>query len=91
MLSLTLHSVIAITGLDGHAYGSWRGKGELSRMWLRDFLSGDLPQCRVMTYGYNSKLTGKSRGIERILDYGRSFLEEIKQVRSADEVSHHPI
>ncbi|KAL1637636.1 hypothetical protein SLS58_009239 [Diplodia intermedia] len=80
-----LADVIAITGLDGHAYGSWRGKGELSRMWLRDFLSKDLPQCRVLTYGYNSKLTGKSRGLERILDYGRSFLEEIKQVRSTEE------
>ncbi|OJD33149.1 inversin o89019 [Diplodia corticola] len=86
-----LADVIAITGLDGHAYGSWRGKGDLSRMWLRDFLSQDLPQCRVLTYGYNSKLTGKSRGLERILDYGRGFLEEIKQVRTTDEEMRRPL
>ncbi|KAJ5893420.1 hypothetical protein N7495_005111 [Penicillium taxi] len=35
--------IIAIAGLDGHAYGSWQGRGNLARMWLRDFLSKDLP------------------------------------------------
>jgi hypothetical protein len=29
--------VVAITGLDGHAYGSWSG-GNPTRMWLRDLL-----------------------------------------------------
>lgn len=61
-------SIIAITGLDGHAYGSWRGKGNLGRMWLRDFLSKDLPYCRTMVYGYNSKLS--THGIDTIMDYG---------------------
>jgi hypothetical protein len=79
-------SIVAITGLDGHAYGSWRGKGNLGRMWLRDFLSKDLPQCRTMIYGYNSKLL--SRGVHTIMDYGREFLERIKRVRYTKEVTH---
>jgi hypothetical protein len=37
-----------------------------------------------MTYGYNSKLS--SHGIDTIMDYGREFLEEIKQVRNTTEV-----
>lgn len=78
------NSIIAITGLDGHAYGSWRGKRNLCRMWLRDFLSKDLRHCRTMVYGYNSKLS--SHGIDTILDYGREFLEEIKKVRYTQEV-----
>lgn len=78
------NSIIAITGLDGHAYGSWRGKGNLGRMWLRDFLSKDLPRCRTMLYGYNSKLS--SHGIDTILDYGREFLGEIQRVRYTQEV-----
>jgi hypothetical protein len=78
-------SIIAITGLDGHAYGSWRGKGNLGRMWLRDFLSKDLPRCRTMIYGYNSKLT--SHGVDTIMDYGRGLMEELKKVRKTDEVS----
>lgn len=78
-------SVIAITGLDGHAYGSWRGKGNLGQMWLRDFLSKDLPYCRTMIYGYNSKLS--MYGIDTIMDYGRGLMEELKKVRNTEEVS----
>ena len=54
-------------------------------MWLRDFLSKDLPQCRTMIYGYNSKLL--SRGVDTIMDYGREFLEGIKRVRYTKEVA----
>ncbi|KAL5043005.1 hypothetical protein BDW71DRAFT_210605 [Aspergillus fruticulosus] len=81
--------IIAIAGLDGHAYGSWQGRGNLGRMWLRDFLSKDLPQCRTMIYGYNSKLS--SHGIDTILDYGRELMEEIKQVRNTKELQQRPL
>ncbi|KAL4744587.1 hypothetical protein BDW72DRAFT_81032 [Aspergillus terricola var. indicus] len=81
--------IIAIAGLDGHAYGSWQGRRNLGRMWLRDFLSKDLPHCRTMIYGYNSKLS--SHGIDTILDYGRELMEEIKQVRNTRELQQRPI
>ncbi|KAF1354563.1 TPR-like protein [Lizonia empirigonia] len=81
--------VIAITGLDGHAYGSWRGKGSLGRMWLRDFLCKDLPCCRTMIYGYNSKLS--SHGVDTIMDYGRGLLEELKKVRGTEELRRRPL
>jgi protein SERAC1 len=87
LLANTHYSIIAITGLDGHAYGSWRGKGNLGRMWLRDFFSKDLPNCRTMIYGYNSKLL--SHGIDTIMDYGREFLEGIKRIRYTQEVGHN--
>jgi len=53
-------------------------------MWLRDFLSKDLPCCRTMIYGYNSKLA--SHGVDTIMDYGRGLIEEIKKIRNTDEV-----
>lgn len=53
-------------------------------MWLRDFLSKDLPQCRTMIYGYDSKLS--SHGVDTILDYGRELMEEIKKIRNTKEV-----
>ncbi|KAL5360970.1 hypothetical protein BJX96DRAFT_175795 [Aspergillus floccosus] len=81
--------IIAITGLDGHAYGSWQGRGNLGRMWLRDFLSEDLPQCRTMIYGYNSKLS--IRGVDTILDYGRGLMEEIKKIRHTKELQQRPL
>ncbi|KAH9869852.1 hypothetical protein J1614_006772 [Plenodomus biglobosus] len=81
--------IIAITGLDGHAYGSWRSKGASRRMWLREFLRTDLPCCRTMIYGYNSKLS--SDGIDTIMDYGRGLLEELKKVRNTKELRQRPL
>ncbi|KAL7796270.1 hypothetical protein V8C43DRAFT_304161 [Trichoderma afarasin] len=81
--------IIAITGLDGHAYGSWRGKGNLGRMWLRHFLSEDLPYCRTMTYGYNSKLS--ARGIDTIMDYSRGLMEALKKIRNTEELRQRPL
>jgi hypothetical protein len=77
-------SIIAITGLDGHAYGSWSGKGNLGRMWLCDFLSKDLPCCRTMIYGYSSKLS--THGVDTIIYYGRGLIDELKKIRNTEEV-----
>ena len=76
--------IVAITGLDGHAYGSWSG-GYPKRMWLRDFLSKDLPKCRVMTYGYNSKLSNP--GLHTIADFGKGLREELLKARRSDQVA----
>ncbi|KAL5353528.1 hypothetical protein ACLOAV_001565 [Pseudogymnoascus australis] len=80
--------IIAITGLDGHAYGSWRGKNR-GRMWLRDFLSKDLPCCRTMIYGYNSKLS--THGVDTIMDYSRGLIEELKKVRNTEKLRKRPL
>ncbi|KAJ5366060.1 hypothetical protein N7541_000001 [Penicillium brevicompactum] len=66
-----------------------KGRGNLGRMWLRDFLSKDLPQCRTMIYGYNSKLS--SHGVDTILDYGRELMEEIKKIRNTKELQQRPL
>lgn len=55
MLLLMCNSVVAVTGLAGHAFGSW--SIDHQQMWIRDFLPRDIPNIRVMTYGYNSQLT----------------------------------
>jgi len=75
--------IIAIPGLDGHAYGSWKGRGNLSRMWLRHFLSKDLPHCRTMIYGYDSKIS--LHAFNTTMDYARGLIEEIKKVRNSSE------
>jgi hypothetical protein len=54
-------------------------------MWLRDFLSKDLPCCRTMIYGYNSKLS--IHGVDTIMSYGQGLMEELKKLRNTEEVS----
>ena len=53
-------------------------------MWLRDFLRKDMPCCRTMIYGYNSRLS--THGVDTIMDYGRGLMEELQKVRNTDEV-----
>lgn len=44
--------IVAIHGLDGHREETWMtGDGTL---WLRNFLSTDLPNARVLSYGYDA-------------------------------------
>ena len=84
------HSVIAITGLGGHAFGSWRSRIStecpLDRpMWLRDFLPQIFPNARVMTYGYDSSLR-ESDGAN-ITDYRRGFIQCLLNSRRQCPVS----
>ncbi len=79
-----MYSIVAITGLDGHPYGSWRKKDPPRRMWLQSYLSQDLPTCRTMTYGYNSKISAYK--VDTVMDFGRALMEELKLVRKSTEV-----
>ncbi|KAF8542620.1 hypothetical protein BDD12DRAFT_802693 [Trichophaea hybrida] len=54
-------NIVAVTGLAGHAYGSWRNR-KTHQMWLKDFLPHDIKNVRIMSYGYNSNLVGDTVG-----------------------------
>ena len=49
----TSNSIVALHGLNGNPYKTWTD-GE--RFWLQDFLPASIPEARIFTYGYNSKL-----------------------------------
>ena len=73
---MRIHSVIAITGLGGHAFGSWQSNISTERsidrpMWLRDFLPREFPNARIMTYGYDSNLKESDANIT---DYRRGLI-----------------
>jgi hypothetical protein len=76
--------IIVVTGLGGHAFGSWVGR-TTGKMWLRDFLKEDLPNCRVLLYGYDSKLGNRST--DSILSFGDTFLANLDGVRRDHVVS----
>jgi hypothetical protein len=76
-------SIIAVTGLSGHAYGSWSHSDE--RMWLRDYLPKDAPNARILTYGYQSSL--QSDSISILEDHTNKFVHKLVDMRDASEVS----
>lgn len=74
--------MIAVTGLAGHAFGSWRSR-ETGQMWLNDWLPHDVKNIRVMSYGYDSRLVAEEGGENRLLDYQRLFIQDIENSRSS--------
>ena len=82
--------MIAITGLGGHAFGSWRSRIAVGRppdrlMWLRDFLPQKFPKARIMTYGYNS--SPKEPNNANLTDYRRGFIQCLENSRRQCPVS----
>ena len=70
--------IIALAGLVGHAYGSWALSTE--RMWLRDFLPVELPRCRVLTYGYDSRHEVNG-SIDILFHYSNNFNVKLHNMR----------
>jgi hypothetical protein len=73
-----------VTGLAGHAFGSWRNR-KSHRMWLQEFLPQDVKNIRIMSYGYNTNLIGDTAD-DRILDYRRELIQQLENARSSAEV-----
>jgi tartrate dehydratase beta subunit/fumarate hydratase class I family protein len=76
---------VAVTGLAGHAFGSWRNR-ETRLMWLKDFLPQDIKNTRIMTYGYDSRLLGPETTSMRMSDYRGNFIEQLQNSRRSAKV-----
>ena len=77
-------SIVAITGLAGHAYGSWKARNG-NYMWLQHSLPRDLAKLgsvRIMTYGYNTTLTEVTRRVDSLDDLADEFLDYLLNARS---------
>ncbi|KAJ5887721.1 hypothetical protein N7495_007762 [Penicillium taxi] len=81
--------IIAIPGLGSHALGSWKST-DSDEVWLRDFLPNDLPNIRVLLYGYDTTLPG-SLSKQSIEDLGGTLLVHITAFRANDGTSKRPI
>jgi hypothetical protein len=76
--------IVAITGLGGHAYGSFKERGG-HYMWLADELPSQLPTARVLTYGYESALRD-SHNFQSLDDLGMSFSRAVCRLSGSDSV-----
>lgn len=82
-------SIIAIPGLGGHAFGSFKQRGS-DHMWLRDSLPNDLveegddeldpPIARIMIYGYASELDNRT-SFQSMEDIASSFRQAVEDCR----------
>ncbi|GFF32144.1 isoform Er14 of ankyrin-1 [Aspergillus udagawae] len=75
--------VIAISGLGGHAFGSFKERGG-SFMWLRDALPLDFPNARILIYGYDTRLI-RSSSFQNLTDLGRALQIDMKGIRECSQ------
>ena len=73
------NSVIAVTGLGGNAYGSFKERGG-SFMWLQDSLPFEARHARFLIYGYNTNITG-SQSFQTITDLSGQFQDSLSAIR----------
>ena len=74
---------VAVTGLGGHAFGSFKERGG-PHMWLCDALPHDLPGARIVLWGYDSR-TSRSTSFQDFEALGtrlRSALKMLNQKQS---------
>ncbi|KAF2121628.1 hypothetical protein BDV96DRAFT_641014 [Lophiotrema nucula] len=81
--------LIAIHGLSGHPLGSWTHK-QTGVMWLKDLLPDDLPNTRIMTFGYEAKFRNFT-GHQDLMNIATEFLCALEKLRGSREESDRPI
>ena len=73
-------SIIAIHGLDGHREETWTTDEEV--LWLRDLLPSDLPNARVLTYGYDADTrSGECVSTQTIGRHADGFAKALSRIR----------
>lgn len=77
-------SIIAVHGLGSHAIGGFKSKGT-SHVWLRDSLPHDIPNSRILLYGYDSSIMNKDHKIS-ISGLGKTSLNAYKTFRKDTKV-----
>ena len=69
-----ISSIVAVHGLGGDWERTWTDDN--GKLWLRDFLPSQLPNARVMSYGYNSEAVF-SKGVIDIDDEAAMLLDRL--------------
>ncbi|TGJ83363.1 hypothetical protein E0Z10_g5380 [Xylaria hypoxylon] len=72
--------LVFVTGLDGNAFGSWASRAT-GLMWPREFFRDDLPNARVLTFGYGVRVIIKSIVKCKVLDrneFNKAILDSLK-------------
>ena len=88
MLSHILFSIVAVHGLGGDWEHTWTDTN--GKLWLRGFVPIEIPNIRVISYGYNSK-TAFSKGVNDIDDEAAGLLDRLNMERVQDMEKSRPI
>lgn len=81
--------LVAIHGLGGHYEEAWTDKNT-NQNWLRDFLPDQVPQLRIMSWGYNSEVLG-STSVGNVTTFAQGLLVDLKACRVTKALEKRPL
>ncbi|KAK1613488.1 hypothetical protein BDP81DRAFT_513692 [Colletotrichum phormii] len=80
--------IVAVHGLNGHREHTWTASG--GKHWLRDFLPTDLPNARVLCWGYDANThSSSSVSIQYLYDHARELVADLTRKRGLTNVCNH--
>ncbi|KDN71371.1 putative phosphorylase superfamily protein [Colletotrichum sublineola] len=82
--------IVAIHGLNGHREHTWTATGD--KHWLRDFLPTDLPNARILCWGYDAN-THSTSGVscQYLYDHARELVADLSRKRELTKSRERPI
>jgi hypothetical protein len=81
--------IIAVTGLGGHALGSFRS-ADGTTVWLRDFAPQDIPRARVITYGYDTSVADSDSN-QGVRELAHTLLNGLVDFRQRTQTKQRPL
>jgi hypothetical protein len=81
--------IVAVTGLGGHALGSFRSADGMS-VWLRDFAPQDIPRARFITYGYDTAVVASDSN-QGIRELAHTLLDELTEYRRSTQTQQRSL
>lgn len=94
-VSLTTRSIVFVHGLTGDRERTWRHEEE-QLSWPQTLLPQKIPNCRVLTFGYDAYVTDL-KGLDRmvststVFDHGSSLVLSLGNLRAEDGTSNRPL
>lgn len=80
--------LVAVHGLDGGPVFSWTADNK--KLWLQDFLPGDIPHARILTYGYDGRTHDSSPlSCQRLHDHAIGLVTEQTLYRESTKVKDY--
>ena len=79
-------SIVFIHGLTGGRESTWTAKGAAA-CWPEVFLPNDLPDARIITYGYDADVVNfwSMASQNTVGDHGQKFLTSLTNLRDSTE------
>ena len=84
--------IVFVHGLTGNAYNTWLHK-ETSVHWPRDLLKQDLPDTRILSYGYDADFVNlwKPASISRLSNHAENLVGGLVRMRERTETGTRKI